>query len=435
MLDRIKQTKYFPRIKETMPYKAMRAGFYKTRRLMRRLKKPFAKLYKFYMFKLRYPMLYKSCAKKPVDERKIIFIEGRMDHITNSSEYIYNELKKNYDFDIHTHFLRMGMVGRKEYQRLCLALVRDVADAKYVFLNDASNVFACLPLRKETVATQLWHGCGAFKKFGLSTADLIFGDDRKTLARYPYHKNYTYVTVSSPEVEWAYTEAMNLKDGVARGIGISRTDYFYDEENIRAAGQKLDRLLAEKMGEGARAGRKVILYAPTFRGRVAKAKMPDELDIGRFYEAFKDEYVLVFKHHPFVKDRVLIEDKYKDFAVDCTNSMSIDDLICVTDICISDYSSLVFEYSIFERPMIFFAYDLDNYYDWRGFYYDYNEFVPGPICKTNEEMIEYIKDIDKAFDRQQVINFREKFMSGCDGHATEKIMQLVFKDALGKYKK
>ena len=428
-LDKFKRTKYFPIVKETAPYKAVRFVYYRTKRIKKIIKKPFVKLYKFYMFKIRYPKLYKKYAKKPVDEKKIIFIEGRMKFITNSSEYIYNELKDNYNFDIHTHFLQMGFAKRKEYRSLCEDMIRDIADAKYVFMNDASNVFACLPVRKETVVTQLWHGCGAFKKFGLSTADLIFGDNRKTLEKYPYHNNYTYVTVSSPEVEWAYTEAMNLDKGVATGIGISRSDYFYNKDNIRLAKEKMDKLFP------MRNGRKIILYAPTFRGRVTKAKMPDELDIAKFYKAFKDDYILIFKHHPFVKEKVLIEDKYKDFAIDCTDSMSIDDLICISDICISDYSSLVFEYSLFEKPMIFFAYDLDNYYDWRGFYYDYKDFVPGPIYTTNEEMIDYIKDIDNNFDKQKVVDFKDKFMSACDGHATEKIMKLVFKDELEKYRK
>ena len=106
--------------------------------------------------------------------------------------------------------------------------------------------------------------------------------------------------------------------------------------------------------------------------------------------------------------------------------MSIEELLFVADICISDYSSLVFEYSLFEKPMIFFAFDLDNYYDWRGFYYDYKEFVPGPIYTTTEEMIDYIKHIDTKFDKQKVKQFRDKFMSACDGHATERIMKLVF---------
>ena len=115
--------------------------------------------------------------------------------------------------------------------------------------------------------------------------------------------------------------------------------------------------------------------------------------------------------------------------------MSIEDLLCVSDVCISDYSSLVFEYSLFEKPMIFFAYDLDNYYDWRGFYYDYKDFVPGPIHTTCEEMIDYIKNLDTQFDKNKVIEFKNKFMSACDGHATERIMKLVFDESLDRYRK
>ena len=73
--------------------------------------------------------------------------------------------------------------------------------------------------------------------------------------------------------------------------------------------------------------------------------------------------------------------------------------------------------------MIFFAYDLDDYFDWRGFYYDYEELTPGPIVTGTEEIIHYIKNIDTLFDRQQVIDFRQRFMSCCDGHATERIIE------------
>ena len=83
--------------------------------------------------------------------------------------------------------------------------------------------------------------------------------------------------------------------------------------------------------------------------------------------------------------------------------------------------------------MIFLAYDLDEYFDWRGFYYDYKDFVPGPILTDTEEIVAYISDIENQFDKEKVTAFREKFMSACDGHATERIMQLVFGDSLKKY--
>ena len=106
--------------------------------------------------------------------------------------------------------------------------------------------------------------------------------------------------------------------------------------------------------------------------------------------------------------------------------MPIDELLCVSDLCISDYSSLVFEYSLFERPMLFYAYDLEDYFDWRGFYYPYEELAPGPVVRTNEEIADYIQNVEQKFDRARVRAFREQFMSACDGYATERILQLVF---------
>ena len=97
----------------------------------------------------------------------------------------------------------------------------------------------------------------------------------------------------------------------------------------------------------------------------------------------------------------------------------------VSDICISDYSSLVFEYALFERPIIFFVYDLEEYIDNRGLYYDFDEITPGPICRTNDEMIEYIAHINEKFDKQVVTDFKNKFMCSCDGHSTERILRFA----------
>ena len=146
-----------------------------------------------------------------------------------------------------------------------------------------------------------------------------------------------------------------------------------------------------------------------------------------FWRDLGEDYVVVTKHHPYVKKLPKLPEHLKDtFIYDATNTMSIEDLLCVSDICISDYSSLIYEYSLFDRPMLFFAYDLEDYFDWRGFYYDYDELTPGPICRTNEELTDYILHVDERFDPEIVRSFRERFMSACDGHATQRIMDLVF---------
>lgn len=386
------------------------------------------RIHKYRTYKKRYPQCYLEAAQAPVQENKIVFIEIRLPGLTNSFQTIYNELLRYYDFDIHCHFLRTSFVSPEELEKRCIDMIKDVATAKYVFLAEASIVFGSLPIREETIVTQLWHGCGAFKKFGMSTADLIFGANRRNMLRYPINKNYDHVTVSSPEVIWAYEEAMNIEkdSGIIKPLGTSRTDVFFDDIFIRKAYQKLYQLMPEAKNK------KVILYAPTFRGRVNTAKTPDCFDVEMFAKNLSEDYILLVKHHPVVRTRPEIPEQYNDFARDFTDTMAIDELLCVSDICISDYSSLVFEYSLFEKPMIFYAYDLDDYFDWRGFYYDYYELAPGPIVTTNEEMIDYIKNIDTRFEKEKVTAFKEKFMSSCDGHATERILQTVMGDEVLK---
>ena len=110
---------------------------------------------------------------------------------------------------------------------------------------------------------------------------------------------------------------------------------------------------------------------------------------------------------------------------DVSKTMDINDLICAADICISDYSSLVFEYALLDRPLIYYAYDLEDYFDWRGFYYDYFDMAGGPVFYSTEEIVDYIIHIEEQFDREKLRAFREKFMSACDGQSTERILHSI----------
>ena len=382
------------------------------------------------MFRIVFPLGYKHYIKgKKIKRKKAVFVEVRFDEITDSFRLVYERMKVD-GVDVHEQFIENIKPGKWGYIERCLRMLEDISDAHYVFLNDACNVTSCIPLRKGTKIYQLWHACGAFKKFGMSTAELIFGDNRKSLEKYPNYGNLSYVTVSSPEVIWAYEEAMNLKDTKTQVVatGVSRTDVFYDQHFIEQSKAAVYSVCP------AAENKKIILYAPTFRGRVAKAESPDCLDIPAMKRALGDEYVLLIKHHPFVKQPPVVPEDCADFAMDVTKSLEIDQLLCASDVCVSDYSSLIFEYSLFERPMIFFAYDLDDYFDWRGFYYNYDELTPGPVVQETEEIIDYIRHLDARFDQAQVHAFKEKFMSSCDGHATDRIMALVYAETKNKRK-
>lgn len=397
---------------------------------MRRKKRdhPFLK---FFIMKVLYPFFYSCCSHKPVDENKVIFVEVRLKEISNSFELLYRTLKKKYTYEIKEHFLLAIYVNRVEHVIRCLRLLKDMADAKVVFINDSVPVLNSIKLRKETKLIQTWHACGAFKKFGYSTADLLFGGSKSELAKYPLHRNYSMVTVSSPETIPAFAEAMGLENQreVIKPIGVSRSDLYFRLEFHKKAREKLEKLMPSAKHK------KVLLYAPTYRGRIAEAKTPDGLDIDMFAKELGKEYVLLIKHHPLVKQLPTINREKKEFCMDMTSKMSIEELLCVSDICISDYSSLVFEYSLLERPMLFFPYDIEEYYDWRGFYFRYEELAPGPICKTNRELIEQVKNIEQI-DMGVVKSYKERFMSSCDGQATSRILEEVFGiDGLNQHKK
>lgn len=369
------------------------------------------------------PSSYRKASEQSITSGKVLFLENKESELPESFQVMWSRLSDISGLTLEFVSLGETRVRLRKYYRNCIAFAKNVATAQYVFLNDASNVVSCLPLRPETKVVQLWHGCGAFKKWGMSTADLIFGGSREEILRHPFYKNLSLVTVSSPEVVWAYEEAMVLQDepGLVQPTGVSRTDVFFDDEYLAVSRSKIQQLVP------AATEKKVIVYAPTFRGRVAQAEGPNALDLAKMKALLGDSHVLLIKHHPFVKDRPAVPEECADFAFDVSDQAGINELLCGADLVISDYSSLVFEYSLFERPMIFFAYDREDYADWRGFYYDYEELAPGPICETTKEVIEEIRLADSNFDPSRVKAFRAKFMSSCDGHATDRIIEAVFR--------
>ncbi len=366
------------------------------------------------------PGIYSKAAQRPVRNNLVLLIEMRYDHVANSLQLLKDYMEADGRFDVRVRC--MNNVSRTILQsyRDCKKLVAECALAKYIFISDGSYSLGCLPLRKETVLVETWHACGAFKKFGMSTGGSFFGPSPEFQLKHPGYGNVNYITVSSPEVVWAYAEAMNRPEEYVHPVGVSRTDVFFDEERKAKAYETLYKKFP------AAKGKKVIFYAPTYRGHVRTAVSADEFKPELFAQSLSDEYVLVIKHHPLVQSyKPLKEEIAGTFAYDATRDMEIEDLLFTADICITDYSSIIFEYSLFLKPMIFFAYDIDEYYDWRGFYYPYEEMTPGPVCKTNEEMVEYIRHIDENFDRARVEAFRDRFMSACDGHATERIVKDV----------
>ena len=125
--------------------------------------------------------------------------------------------------------------------------------------------------------------------------------------------------------------------------------------------------------------------------------------------------------HPFVKTR--IDDSKYDNLIDLSDYDNINDILLISEMLITDYSSVVFEYSLLERPILFYSPDRDLYKEERDFYYDYESFVPGPIITNTEELIKGINN--ESFDKDKIIAFKKKFFDYLDGKSSKRFVDKI----------
>jgi CDP-ribitol ribitolphosphotransferase len=269
--------------------------------------------------------------------------------------------------------------------------------------------------RDGTTIIQTWHACGAFKKVGYSLLDKSFGADEELTQRVRIHSNYDVCLVASEASAPHYAEAFGQPLGRFEWrLGIPRTDVFFGEDRLartRAA-------IRERYG--LTDGRRVILYAPTFRGdTITSAHATDDLEVEVLRGALGEDHVLLVRLHPFVRSRAPIGPELADFAIDVSDYPDINELMLISDVLVTDYSSAIYEFSLLDRPMVFFAPDYEAYERERGFYFEYRTGVPGPIFETTEALAAHLRA--GVFDLERVDRFRRESFAIADGRSTERV--------------
>jgi len=367
------------------------------------------------VYKWCFSLTYKLCKLLPLQTRKIIFASDSRSEMSGNFQFVYDELlSRNLNYDYHL-LLKKGVDEKKNYREI-FSLAYHLATAKFIILDDFYPMIYPLTIRKNAELIQLWHAVGAFKTFGFSRLGRPGGPSPKS----KNHRNYTKAIVSSHNVAKHYAEGFGIDLEKVIPTGIPRTDVFFD----KAYQEEVRNNLYEEYP--FLKGKKVITFAPTFRGNGQQsAHYPMEvLNLEKLYNELKDEYVFLFKIHPFVKNEFSIPYQYSDFFYDFSSYREINDLLFITDILITDYSSVCFEYALLNKPMIFFAYDVEEYVRTRDFYYDYHSFIPGPLAKTTERMIDIIQKED--FKMEKIEPFVKYFFDDLDGKAAERVVdQLI----------
>lgn len=367
--------------------------------------------------KMLYIMVYNFLRlTKKVNNNKILLVSNSRDDLSGNLKFIYDRMKLEQKYKINILLNNSENILVNIWFQLKVVLA--AFDSKAIITDDYFPLLYALKLRKDTSFIQVWHACGAFKKVGFSRIP----KNNKLRQSSLTHRNYTHVVVSSKDVVDNYAKSFKVQNEIIYPIGVPRTDMFFSKNYIDKAKEMLYNnypILKNK---------RVILFAPTFRGRNKQEAYYDfkDIDIDKLYDKLKKDDIFIFKFHPFIKNKIEINEKYKDKIIDMSNLREINDLLLITDLLITDYSSVIFEYALLNKPILYYIPDYEVYKNKRNFYYDFDEYVYGKIVNSFKDLIDNMEPkMEYEEKRNKLI---EKHLKMCDGKSTERFMsEIIFK--------
>lgn len=369
-------------------------------------------------------IIFRMFSVIPRNNKKVVLFMVHNSRFQGNLRYVYEEMKQEkeeFRFIILSkaelfHTDKMGM--RKLFFLLKGSIKfyfqynYHLATANYIFLNDNFLPLAYMPLKKGTKLVQLWHGVGALKRFGLATEQDSFV--RKCVAE--GNRQVTHVFVSSKQVVPWYAQALGISEEKIFSTGVPVTDFYFDQERRKKASvqfyEKYPQLKEKKL----------VLYTPTFR-RTAEENQQilRHFDYHKVKEELGEEWAVLIRLHPQIHGKVSI---VEEGCYDVTEYSDIKGLYEVSDVLINDYSSTMVEYALLDKPILLYAYDLEQYD--RGFYRDYRENAPGIVVQTLEDLISALKEQKDDWEH------RKKFIAlqydKTDGQAARRVVETVLSD-------
>ncbi len=364
----------------------------------------------------------------PIKKKKVVLFMIHNSKFKGNLKFIHDEMK---NLDSEFEFIvvskkQLFSVSGSGFTKI-LSLIKAVlyfyfvlnyhlATAEYIFLNDNFQPLAYMNISKKAKVIQLWHGVGAFKRFGLTTETdpVICRCTRKG------NQKVTYMFVSSKQVLPFHEEAMGIPRERILPIGIPVMDYYLDEKRKKEGREAVYQKYPELRGK------KVLLYTPTFRATEEENKaLLQYFDYREIKRQLGEEWAVLIRLHPQIRKDVQIDEPD---CYDVTEYEDIKELMVTADALVNDYSSTVVEYALLRKPIYLYAYDLEKYD--RGFYRDYKESAPGPVAYNLEELIKYIKL--EQVDEEKLNYFLSLHYDFelLDGKATERVVAKVLEKGL-----
>jgi len=351
--------------------------------------------------------IFNLFSKSKVNDNQIAFVVDDKNSFKGNFQYIKREFSKRGDFDF-VFFNKNS---------LSISNIKKLAKSKYIFLNDNFLAIAFMNFNKDSKIFQLWHAPGAFKKFAASSSDNK--EEIAVIAKASKKTDYLFIT--SENIKGFYRDAFRIDKNKIKSFGIPRTDYYFEDKNIKKLRENFDERYPIAKNK------KIILYAPTFRDNEEDNNVFNYLDLEKFNNALSEEYVIALRLHPkinqFFKGDI---DTNADF-IDVSDYKNEQELMLISDLLITDYSSIMIEFTLLNKPIIFFTYDYDRYLTKdRGFYYDFESNVPGDIVKTDDELIKLIKE--GSYNTEKHNSFLKMQFDYLDGNSSKRIVDFILEE-------
>lgn len=283
-----------------------------------------------------------------------------------------------------------------------------IAKQDIIFVDDYVPIFKTIHLRRDTRLIQLWHAGVGFKSVGYSR----FGRAGSPHPTDSCHRRYDRAIVGGKGLIDVYEEVFGIPKEHILPYGLARLDGYLDPGRIEVYKRTFYQRYPELKDK------KIILFAPTYRGKTQdEAFYP--MSWVRQDEVVRlcgSQYVFAYKMHPFIKEKITIDGKYRSYIYDFSDEKDINELFYVTDILITDFSSNIYEFSLQKKPIIFYAPDKDFYQLTRGVHRTLDE-APGPVCVDFDEVIDVVKN--RKFESEKLDHFIEESFDAHGGYASD----------------
>ena len=348
------------------------------------------------------PHVYKKAAEGKIQKGLVIFADAHNDKLPFSMKKMYAEVRALGRYDIKVRCRDFSKMSKPALTKWLYDFMKLYAKAEYVFICDNFLPVSSCDKRAETTVVQLWHSGGLLKKSGY--------DQPYSVPEYykgNVFANYDLLTVSSDCCVPVFTRMMRQPEGVVKATGVSRTDMYYSRKFKANCKREFYKRYPEAKGK------KIVLYAPTFRGSASEPEMVGEEMVDKAFEGH-EEFFLVKKLHPH----------YESYSGKVSCDIPTERLLPVADMMITDFSSVLFDYSLFEKPFVIFAPDYDEYVEKVGFYADIERF-PTTVVKDGGEIMKAVTHELSKRGKSELFAFHAYHMGRCDGKATKRIMKLI----------